>query len=114
MTTTQLVVPPTAPDEGELGAFTAVVGVVPVAGPPAVLVGGPLVLFALLLTGPFVVILTVVVLLVACGALVTLAGAIVVSPYVLVRHFGRHELPRAQRHTPGARLVEADSRRGLA
>jgi hypothetical protein len=59
---------------------------VPVAGPPAVLLAGPLVLFALLLAGPVALLATLVVVLAAVVALVAALAAIVASPYLLVRH----------------------------
>jgi len=60
-----------------------------VAGPPVVLVWAGTVLFALLLAGPFALIVTLVVVLAAAVALAMLAGAIMATPYLLVRHFGR-------------------------
>src|SRR4051812_12431404 len=47
---------------------------VPVAGPPAVLLAGPLVLFALAVAGPFLVIVTLAVVLVLAMAVVAIAG----------------------------------------
>ena len=44
------------------------------------------VLFALMLAGPFVLIVTLVVALAAAAAVVTLAGAILATPFVLIRH----------------------------
>ena len=65
--------------------IVSLLGVVPQAGPPIVLLAVPLVLFALLLAGPALLLLTLVVLLLACAALVALAGAIVASPFLLAR-----------------------------
>lgn len=42
-------------------------------------------LFALALAGPFLLLLTLVVLFVACVVLVAVAGAIVATPYLLIR-----------------------------
>ena len=47
------------------------------------------VLFALMLAGPFALLVTLVVALAAAAALVTLAGAILATPYLLIRHFRR-------------------------
>jgi hypothetical protein len=58
---------------------------VPLYGPPAVLLVGPLVLFALLLAGPFLALLTIVAVLVAAAVLAALAGAVLASPYLLMR-----------------------------
>ena len=75
------------PTRGEIvGEILPLVGVVAVAGPPVVLLAGPLVLFALLVAGPFVLMLTVVALLIGSTVLVALVGAILASPYLLVRH----------------------------
>lgn len=102
-----------AHDEGR-GELVPLVGVVPGFGPPIIVLAGPLVLFALAITGPFLLLLTLVVLLVACAVLVALAGAIVASPYLLVRRFGRHRLARAHRSAPAARFVPVDAGRGPA
>jgi hypothetical protein len=59
---------------------------VPVAGPPAVLLAGPLVLFALLLAGPVALLVTLVVVVTAVAALLAVIAAIVASPYLLFRH----------------------------
>ena len=107
MTTTELIKPPDGshaaepsrdaradalPASPERPAFDEVlreivplVGVVVVAGPPVVLLAGPLVLLALMVAGPFVLVLTLVALLVGSMVLVALIGAILASPYVLVR-----------------------------
>jgi hypothetical protein len=69
---------------------------VPVAGPPAVLLAGPLVLFALLLAGPVALLATLVVVLAVAAALLATLAAIVASPYLLVRHLrARHAAPAA-------------------
>jgi hypothetical protein len=59
---------------------------VPVAGPPAVLLAGPLVLFALVLAGPVALLITIVVVLAVAAALLVALAAIVASPYLLFRH----------------------------
>ena len=118
MTSTELIGPPQAPehlayDEGP-DEVVPLIGVVAVAGPPVILVAGPLVLFALLIAGPALLLLTFVVVLAVCGVLVALAGAIVASPYLLVRHLAGHGLPSAPRRLPAAQLVPLGSRRGPA
>ena len=82
-----------------------VVGVVPGEGPAIILLAGPLVLFALALTGPFLLLLTLVALLVACAVLVALVGAVVASPYLLVRRFGRRVAHRTSPLAPVARAT---------
>jgi hypothetical protein len=78
----------------------AAVEIVPVistvfaAGPPIVLMWLGLVVFALLLAGPFLLIVTIVVALVALSGLVMVAGAILASPFLLVRYFHRRAAQR--------------------
>jgi hypothetical protein len=100
--------------DGGLQELVPLIAVVPGEGPSIILLAGPLVLFALALAGPFLLLLTLVVLLVACAVLVALAGAIVASPYLLVRRFGRRRRPRAHRSAPGVQFVPVDSGRGPA
>jgi hypothetical protein len=92
-----------------------VVGVVVVAGPPVVLLAGPLVVFALILAGPFLLLLTIVALLIAATVLVALIGAILASPYLLVRHLReRRAATQPSFRVPAPRLVPAGSRRAAA
>ncbi|MGZ6635911.1 MAG: hypothetical protein ACXVHB_27785 [Solirubrobacteraceae bacterium] len=62
------------------------VGTVFVAGPPVLVAWAGTVLFALMLAGPFALLVALVVAVAAAAALVALAGAIVATPYLLVRH----------------------------
>jgi hypothetical protein len=93
MHTTEPITPTAASEPLTLG--DAAVEIVPlistvlVAGPPVVLMWVGTVLFALLLAGPFALIMTLVVVLAAAVALAMLAGAILATPYLLVRHVGR-------------------------
>ena len=92
------------PTLGErLGAVLPLIFVVPVAGPPAILLVGPLVLFALMLTGPFLLLVTFVL---AAVILLTPIAAILVPAYLLVRHLGRHSAGHADRYPPTHRLIE--------
>jgi hypothetical protein len=104
------------PTRGEmLAEIIPLVGVVVVAGPPVVLLAGPLVLFALLLVGPFVLVLTLVALLIGSTILVALIGAILASPYLLVRHLReRRAAAHSSSSAPAPRLVPAVSRRAAA
>jgi hypothetical protein len=78
------------PTRGDLLAdVLPVIGTVYVAGPPILLAWAGTVLFALMLAGPFALLVTLVAVVVAAAALVTLAGAILATPYLLIRHFGR-------------------------
>ena len=84
------------PDLGErLGEVLPLIFFVPLAGPPAVLLVGPLLLLTLLLIPPAALLITfVVAFLVAAGFLAAL-GALIASPYLLVRHLrARHAAGR--------------------
>ena len=76
--------PPTL--RAEVGEIDPIIGTVFVAGPPVLVMGAGTVLFALMLAGPFALLVTLVAVFAAAAALVTLAGAILASPYLLVRH----------------------------
>jgi hypothetical protein len=105
--------PPTA--AGMLGETLDLALVVPVAGPPAILLAGPLVLFTLMVAGPFVVLLTIAALLIAATILGTLAGAVLASPYLLVRHLrGRRAAARESFSARAPQLVPVRSRRAAA
>jgi hypothetical protein len=60
-----------------------------VAGPPVLGAWAGLVLFALMLAGPFALLVTLVVVFAALATLVTLAGAVLASPYLVLRHVHR-------------------------
>jgi hypothetical protein len=77
--------PPTLRDF--LTELVPLVGTVFVAGPPVLLAWAGTVLFALMLAGPFALLVTLVVAFAAAAALVALAGAILATPYLLIRHF---------------------------
>lgn len=90
------------------------IGVVPVYGPPIVLLAGPWLLIALMLAGPFAVLFTLVVLLVAACALVGLIGAILAAPSLLVRQLRGHGTGHASTRAPAAQLAAVESRRAAA
>jgi hypothetical protein len=104
--------PPTLGEE--LAELDPLVGTVFVAGPPVLLIWTGTVLFALMLAGPFALLATFVVALAAAAAVVALAGTILATPYLLVRHF---RLRLAQRRhaseapTPIATAVVAGAAR---
>jgi hypothetical protein len=77
--------PPTLGDQ--LADILPVVDTVYVAGPPVLVAWAGMVLFALMLAGPFALVATFLVVLVAAAAVVALAGAILATPYLLIRHF---------------------------
>jgi len=76
--------PPTL--RAEVGEIDPIIGTVFVAGPPVLIMWAGTVLFALMLAGPFALLVTFVLVFVAAATLVALAGAILASPYLLVRH----------------------------
>jgi hypothetical protein len=90
---------PTASGPRSLGDQLAdvlpVIGTIYVAGPPVLVAWAGTVLFALMLAGPFALLVTLVAVLAAAAALVTLAGAILATPYLLMRHL---RLRLAKRH----------------
>lgn len=132
MTTTELITPPRAssppepgsdarrnarpaasanPSFGEMLAETLpLIGAIPVYGPPVVLLAGPWVLLALMLVGPFALLVTLVVVLAAAAAVVGLVGAILATPYLLVRHLHGYWARHASMRAPVTRLVTGGSR----
>jgi hypothetical protein len=124
MPTTTLITPPTpagVDDPPTLGAMLddllPVIGVVFVAGPPVVLLGGPLVLGALMLAGPFALAATMVLVVavaLAAAALLALTGAVVAAPFVVARRVRGHREGHAHIGAPARPLVAVDSRHGLA
>jgi len=78
---------------------------VPVAGPPVVLVLGPWVFLALMLAGPFAVLVAFVVMVFAATVLVGLTGALIASPYLLGRRLRGYRTRRASRRAPSAQVV---------
>jgi hypothetical protein len=77
--------PPTLSDA--VAEIVPVIGTVFVAGPPVLVAWTGTVLLALMLAGPFALLVTLVAALAAAAALVALAGAVLASPYLLIRHF---------------------------
>jgi hypothetical protein len=90
--------PPTLGDQ--LADVLPIVDTVYVAGPPGLVAWAGTVLFALMLAGPFALVATLVVVLVAAAAVVALAGAILATPYLLIRHF-RLRLAKRRSFTEG-------------
>jgi hypothetical protein len=111
--------PPTHRDR--MAEIVPLVSTVFVAGPPVLVAWAGTVLFALMLAGPFALLVTLVVALAAAAALVMLAGAILASPYLVIRHVRRR---LAERHhlsegwapiaTVVARTGRATERPGIA
>jgi hypothetical protein len=104
--------PPTLGDAAV--EIVPLISTVAVAGPPVLLAWAGTVLFALLLAGPFALIVTLVVALAAAAALVMLAGAILATPYLLIRHFGlrlseRRHVARTSRATLVTAAIDGPS-----
>lgn len=104
--------PPANPSFGDaLDETLSLVGLVPVAGPPLVLLAVPWLLFGLMLAGPFALLFALIVLIVAAWALVGLIGAILAAPFLLVRRLRGHATRRTSTtRTPAAKLVAVRSR----
>jgi hypothetical protein len=122
MNSTELIRPSSAPRSasesptvGEMLAETVpLAGVVAGFGPPVAFLAGPWLLFVLALAGPFALVFTFVVVLVAATLLVLLAGTILASPYLLVRHLRRHRTGHLSVSSPAVQLVSAQSQRARA
>jgi hypothetical protein len=88
MTSTALLTTPDGPDTGPppndevLDELSPLLGVIAVAGPPVLLLAGPLVLMALMVAGPVVLILTGVALLAGVAGLL---GVVLAVPFLLLR-----------------------------
>ena len=99
------------PTLGEtLDETVPLIGAIPVYGPPVVLVAGPWLLLALMLAGPFALLVTLVVLLAAAATLVGVIGGILSTPYLLVRHHRRCRAGHASMRATSAPLVAGGSR----
>jgi hypothetical protein len=84
------------PTLGErLGEVLPLIFFVPVAGPPVILLLGPLLLLVLLLIPPAALLITLVVAFLLGAGLLVALGALIASPYLLVRHLcSRHAVTR--------------------
>jgi hypothetical protein len=104
---------PTASAPPTLGDMVAdivpVLATVFVAGPPVLVAWAGTVLLALMLAEPFAFLVTLIVVMVA-AALVTLAGAILATPYLLVRHLHGHRVRHTTRYLE-RQLVAVGSQR---
>lgn len=91
---------PTAPERPTVGDLLqrVVPGIffVPLAGPPVILLLGPWLILVLLIIPPAAFLITLVLVLAVAAGILLGIGALIASPYLLVRHLqARHEL-RAQ------------------
>jgi hypothetical protein len=69
-----------------LADFVPVIDTVFVAGPPVLVAWAGMILFALMLAGPFALVVALVLAFAAAACVVALAGAILATPYLLIRH----------------------------
>ena len=137
MNTTELVRPPAAlgraasPSDAGRNASTAVseprtfgemlAEIIPLVdavagyGPPVIFLTGPWVLLALMLSGPFAFLLTLVaVMLVAAAVLVALTATILAAPYLLSRRLRTYRARRGFSNDHAAKLVPVGSTRVVA
>jgi hypothetical protein len=98
---------------GMLDEVLPLIGVVAVAGPPVVLLAGPLSIFVLALIAPFALLLTFAALFVVAVAFVAFAGAVLAAPFLLVDRLRAHRARRAS-VTAHVMLVAARSPRATA
>jgi hypothetical protein len=101
------------PTFGEmLAEIIPLVGAVAGYGPPVIFLAGPWLLLALMLSGPFAVLLTLVaVMLVAATLVIALAAAIFAAPYVLIRRLRSVRARRAFSTDRAPQLVSVASTR---
>jgi hypothetical protein len=66
--------------------ISPLIGAIPVEGPPAILLALPWLFLVLLLAGPFALLATIVVAMLAAVLIIAAVAAIFVSPFLLVRH----------------------------
>jgi hypothetical protein len=85
------------PLKERLGEIVPLICVVPEAGPPVIFLVGPWVLFALMLTGPFLLLVTFVL---AAVILLAITVAVLAPAYLIIRRLKRHWRVPPQRHTP--------------
>ena len=82
-------------------------------GPPVAL-AGPGLLFVLALAGPFALVFTFVVVLAAAALVVVLAGTVLASPYLLVRHLRRRRTARVSVSAPAVQLARIEAPRAAS
>jgi hypothetical protein len=88
---------PDSPTWGELFDETAALSRAPAFfGPPVIYLLGPWLLLVLLLSGPFALALTLVVVLAVAASLLAMFVAVIASPYLLIRHLRGHGVAHAR------------------
>jgi hypothetical protein len=104
------------PTFGEmLGELIPLVDAVAGYGPPAIFLAGPWLLLGLVLTGPFtVLVILVVFMVVAATVLVALTAAILVVPYLLVRRLRGQQTRHAFSNDHAVQPILVESPRVVA
>jgi hypothetical protein len=69
-------------------------------GPPVIFVLGTWLLLALLLIGPFALVLTLLLVLAVAAGLVAVLAAVIASPYLLIRRLRSHGMAPAMPRVP--------------
>ena len=113
MTTTELIRPAASapPSFGEmLDETLPLIGVIPVAGPPAILLVGPWLLLAVLLVGYFALMLTVAAVLMAAAVLMGALRELAAAPYRLGRDLRGHRAGHLSLRAPAAHTVAGQLR----
>ena len=95
------------PFRQRLDEIVPLVGFVPVAGPPVILIVGPWLLLVLMLVGPFMVLVTLAAIALCATVLVALIVAILATPYLLARRLHRRRAAKASSPLLVHRLVQA-------
>jgi hypothetical protein len=94
-----------------LGETVSLICFVAMYGPPVVFLAAPWLLLGLILSGPFALVVTLVVTLLAATALVGGIGAILATPYLIIR---RQRAAHASIARPAAARVPVELRRVAA
>jgi hypothetical protein len=82
-----------------LGETVSLICTVAIYGPPVVFVAAPWLFLGLILSGPFALVVTLVLALLAATALVGAVGALLATPYLLLRRYREVAAP-ATAHVP--------------
>jgi hypothetical protein len=81
-----------------LGETVSLIGAPAFFGPPVIFVLGPWLLLVLLLIGPAALLITFVILAAVAAGLIAALGALIASPFLLMRHLrARHQAATAER-----------------
>ena len=110
MPTTQTTSPPESARE-MLGETVSLLCCMAIYGPPVVFLAAPWLFLALILSGPFALVITLVLGFVVTAIVVAGIAALLATPYVLVRRLRAAHRPLAR---PAAASVQVDLRRVVA